>query len=289
MMSKRLTVRSTDHGATLLAFLAAQLRVSNRKAKALLDARKVFVNGQRLWMARHRLARGDDVEIQEEPVARPQRWRVATAGWADRAARPTLLYESRDYLIADKPPGILANGPRSLEESLRRLTACPALRAVHRLDRDTSGCLLFARQAEAVARIRPLFAQQRVRKVYHAIVSGCVAEPEQEITYPIERKKARTQVRTLDVNKRASHLRIEPDTGRTHQIRRHLTAIGHPLLGDQQYATNRELSPTERTLRRQMLHAYELSFHHPVSGQLIRARAPLPADFTACLRQFGLT
>ncbi|MBI2440764.1 MAG: RluA family pseudouridine synthase [Lentisphaerae bacterium] len=272
----RLTVRSTEHGVTLLAFLAGRLRMSNRRAKALLDARGVFVNGQRVWMARHRLSPGNRVEVQKE----------LTTGAT--VARPPVLYESPDYLIVNKPPGLLANGPRSLEESLRRLTACPALRAAHRLDRDTSGCLLFAKHAEAFGRARRLFGQQRVRKLYHAIVSGCVAEPTREITYPIDGRSARTYLTTMAANRQASHLKIELLTGRTHQIRRHLVAIGHPLLGDQQYGTRRELNARERAVRRQMLHAADLSFSHPVTAQLVRAQAPLPADFTECLRQFGL-
>ena len=282
MASTQLKVRLSDHGATLLAFLAAHQQLSNHKAKALLDARRVFVNGQRIWMARHRLEPGDGVEIQEaDPPS------GFTHG--PLISRETVLYESSDYLIADKPAGMLANGPKSLEFGLRRLLGNPALTAVHRLDRDTSGCLLFAQEAQAEARIRPLFVQHRIRKMYHAIVSGFVPGPEQEITHPIDHRSARTLVRTLDANKRASHLWIELETGRTHQIRRHLVAIGHPLLGDQQYATRREVSPQERTIRRQMLHAYELAFRHPVTGKPVHAKAPLPDDFTACLRKFGLT
>lgn len=277
MAPTQLKVRLTDHGATLIAFLAAHLQLSNHKAKALLDARRVFVNGQRVWMARHRLDPGDRVEIQEGLAAGPV------------VSRAAVLYENSDYLIANKPPGLLANGPQSLEFSLRRLLGNPALTAVHRLDRDTSGCLLFAQHSEAEARIRPLFVQHRIRKIYHAIVSGSVPGPEQEITHSIDHRDARTLVRTLGANKWASHLWIELETGRTHQIRRHLVAIGHPLLGDQQYATRREVSPQERTVRRQMLHAYELAFRHPVNGQPVHGKAPLPDDFTACLRQFGLT
>ena len=282
MNATQLKVKLSDHSATLLAFLAAHRQLSNHKAKALLDARRVFVNGQRIWMARHRLDPGDCVEIQE--ANSPSGF---THGLA--VSRAAVLYESSDYLIANKPAGMLANGPQSLEFSLRRLLGNPALTAVHRLDRDTSGCLLFAQQAQAEMLIRPLFVQHRLRKMYHAIVSGFVPGPEQEITNAIDHRSARTLVRTLDANKRASHLWIELETGRTHQIRRHLVAIGHPLLGDQQYATSREVSPQERTIRRQMLHAYELAFRHPVTGKPVHAKAPLPDDFTACLRSFGLT
>jgi len=287
MNATQLKVKLSDHGANLQAFLAAHQQLSNHKAKALLDARRVFVNGQRVWMARHRLDPGDCVEIQEGFSAVGG---SANGGTRSPAiSRATVLYESPDYLIANKPAGMLANGPQSLESGLRRLLGSPELTAVHRLDRGTSGCLLFARQAAAEALIRPLFVQHRIRKIYHAIVSGFVAEPEQEITHAIDHRSARTLVRTLDANRRASHLWVELETGRTHQIRRHLVAIGHPLLGDQQYATRREVSPQERTIRRQMLHAFELAFRHPETGKPVHAKAPLPEDFAACLRQFGLT
>lgn len=277
MAPTQFKIRMSDQGMTLIAYLAAHLQLSNHKAKALLDARRVFVNGQRIWMARHRLEIGDRLEIQGEAV------------YAPAVTREAVLYESKDYLIANKPPGLLANGPQSLEVGLRRLLNNPALKAVHRLDRDTSGCLLFALQTGAETRIRSLFMQHRIRKVYHAIVIGFVQEKEREITYPIEHQAARTILKTLDANTRASHLRLEIETGRTHQIRRHLVAIGHPLLGDRQYATRREVSPQERAVRRQMLHASELLFRHPVTGLPIHARADLPDDFIACLRRFGLT
>lgn len=288
MTLRRFVVQPAEAGAPLLAFLAEQMQLSNRQAKALLDARKVFVNGQRVWMARHRISPRDRVEIQEVVPACP----AVTA--------QSVLFESPDYLIANKPPGILANvyppqaappatkGPNSMEESLRRELHNPALLAVHRLDRDTSGCLLFAKSAEALALVRPLFVKRQIRKLYQAIVCGCLGAQAREITCRIDGQSARTCVKTLRTNKWASHLQIELETGRTHQIRRHLLAIGHPVLGDQQYGTKRALSPRELAVPRQMLHAAELSFYHPVTGQLIRARSPLPDDFKACLRQFGL-
>lgn len=276
-MTSQIKVKLGDHGATLIAFLADHLQLSKNKAKALLDARRVFVNGQRIWMARHRLDPGDRVEIQAGVIRAPF------------VSREAVLYVSNDYLIANKPAGILANGAQSLEIDLRRLLANPALTAVHRLDRDTSGCLLFAQTAQAEAKIHSVFVQHRIRKIYHAIVSGFVADAEQEITHAIDHQNARTLVRALKANKWASHLWVELETGRTHQIRRHLVAIGHPILGDQQYATRREISPQERTIPRQMLHAYEIAFRHPVTGRPVHAKAPLPKDFTVCLQQFGLT
>ena len=273
MASTRLTA---GFPAPLAAFLAERLRISNKKAKALLDERRVFVNGRRIWMARHGLKPGDRVEIQEETEKPPE------------LSRTALLFESPDYLIANKPPGMLSNGPASMEHKLRMLPGNAALRAVHRLDRDTSGCLLFARNDSAEAKIKPLFREHRIRKIYHAIACGQVRGFNLEITQPIENRSALTRIRVLRSNKSASHLRVEIPTGRTHQIRKHLVAIGHPLAGDRHYATRRTLCPLELTVRRQMLHAMELSFPHPATGRMIQGWAPLPEDFKKCLRLFGL-
>ncbi len=271
--ARRLAARPRD-GVALLDFLACQLGLSRRQAKSLLDARCVFVNGRRIWMARHRLAAGDAVEVAVAPAP------------ARRAARP--LYEDDDYLIIDKPPGLASTGPRSAESVWRTETNNPALCAVHRLDRDTSGCLLLARTPEAAARMHPLFARRHILKVYHALVSGQVRERTREIAYPVDHQSARTRMLTLAAAPHASHLQLTLETGRTHQIRRHLLAIGHPLLGDRVYATRRVLAPAERTVSRHMLHAARLAFAHPADGRPVEARAPLPPDFLHVKRRFGL-
>ncbi len=273
----RLTVSRAERGAALLAVLSARLGLSRRGAKARLDARRVFVNGRRVWMAHHRLEPGDVIDLAPDPAPGP--------------ADPTTgapLYADADFLVVNKPAGWLSNGPRSIEAAWRAAVACPELAAAHRLDRDTSGCLLLARHAAAEARMRPLFARRDVRKVYRAIAAGQVRGPAFEIARPVDGEPARTQVQVLDAGRRASHLQLVIETGRTHQIRRHLAAIGHPLLGDPLYAGRRPLDAPERAVPRQMLHAAALEFLQPIRGTRVAARAPLPADFRECLRRFRL-
>ena len=269
-------VRRSEKGLTLLVFIAAHLHLSKKKAKALLDRRHVFVNRQRVWIAHHCLAEGDLVEVLQPPE------RPASTG------EPVILLEDRLFLVVDKPPGITATGPGSIELRLAQALDSPSLRAAHRLDRDTSGCLLLGKSAATLEYFERLFRERRVKKTYHAIVAGRVTKDSFTIRSPIDGEQAVTHVRTLDTSSEASHLLVFIETGRTHQIRRHLAARRHPVLGDRQYATS--IPATERTVRipRQMLHSYRLSFPHPATGELVVVTSPLPSDFRACLRRFSL-
>ena len=130
------TVSVGEQDQELVEFLAHHLQTSRKGARCLLDARVVFVNTKRVWMARHVLRTGDEVEVNMPAAA------------ASHAGQPIpLLFQDSICVVANKPSGMLANGPDSLEEQLRSQMRCPELEAVHRLDRDTSGCLLCARTA----------------------------------------------------------------------------------------------------------------------------------------------
>ena len=126
-----------NDGTRLLSFLADSMGTSRKQAKQLLDSRAVLVNGRRVWMARHPLRTGHEVTVTPESPAPP-------AG-----GRATVLFESENYLVVDKPAGHLSDGDDSIESRLRELRTEPALRAAHRLDRDTTGCLIMARSEQA--------------------------------------------------------------------------------------------------------------------------------------------
>ncbi len=276
MHPRRFTVRPAENGESLLDFLAGKLNLSKKKAKQLLDDRRVFVNGRRIWMARHALESGDEVEAHVSAESRAPR------------ILP-ILYEDADVVVVNKPAGVLANGPDSLETFLQESLKTPSLAAVHRLDRDTTGCLLFARHETARRALVSLFEGKEVHKTYHAIVVGRVPPGTREIAVPIDGKTARSRLTVLSANRQAGHLRVNLETGRTHQIRKHLLAIHHPLAGDKEYAGHQPLPPVFRTIPRQMLHAAVLSFPHPAMGTTIRVEAALPPDFRMCLSKLGLT
>jgi 23S rRNA pseudouridine1911/1915/1917 synthase len=270
-------VNAGEKDEELVAFLAHRLHTSKKGARRLLDARVVFVNEQRVWMARHVLRTGDQVEVH------------APAFTSDVEQSISILFEDDTCIVANKPAGILSNGPDSLEERLKSQTRCATLEAVHRMDRDTSGCLLFARHPDAKAAIVELFESHRVTKTYHAIVSGQVPADMREITAPIDGKTAITRLTILSANRIASHLKLSIETGRTHQIRKHMVLIRHPVLGDKVYSTNIQPRPELRRIPRQMLHATSLTFRHPVTGELVRAKAPFPSDYAGCLKMLKLT
>lgn len=276
MNTTKIPVTSKDASLTLLDFLARKLDISKKKAKALLDARSVFVNRKRVWMARHKLREGDTVEFTDS---------TPTAGRQDA----DILFQDEHYLAVNKQPGIISNGENSLESMLRQELSLPGLLSIHRLDKDTSGCLLLAMNRPAFNLMLALFKKKLVDKTYHTIVSGSVNTPDRTITDEIDGQTAITHIKMLDANRQASHLQVKIRTGRTHQIRKHLASIKHPVLGDRQYGAG--IKNNEKTMRigRQMLHASGLRFDHPVTGKKISIRAPLPKDFRSCLKNFNLT
>lgn len=277
MGKQSLRVSRSEEGDTLVRFLARKLDISAKKAKGLLDQRVVFVNSRRVWMARHRLRPGDRVEV-EAP-------RHATGG----AARPTLLHSDEACIVVDKPVGILSTGPTSIETQLRTDLQDDGIVAVHRIDRDTSGCLLFARSPETREALIESFREGRVRKTYRALVQGAMTRTQGSIRTPLDGKSAITHFRVLSAGQTASYVQVRIETGRTHQIRRHLASIGHAVIGDRTFATEPVRDDDMRRVRRQMLHASALAFPHPTLPRDVRADSPLPRDFRQVMRTLGLT
>ena len=275
MTKERFQIKPHEDGNTLLEVLADRLRCSKKQAKALLDSKQVFVNEQRIWMAKHTVSRKDIIE-----TVRPE----------TKAQKTEILKKAGDIIIVNKPAGLVTNGSaKSFEVRLQREFNNPECCAVHRLDRETSGCVIFAKNAAAKAAMIPAFKELRVVKIYRAIVSGRVPDHLQTITRDIDGQSATTIVTVLDRTKLASYLEVRIKTGRTHQIRKHLAAVRHPVLGDKGYAGSKGLEEIIRTLPRQMLHAYKLVLPNPNDPkQAIRVTAPVPADFKATLNALKL-
>ena len=271
-----LTVTRSEAGQTLQNFLAERLKQSKRQAKDRIDARQVFVNRQCIWMARHILQGGDTVDTRTDDPrpAAPRQIRV--------------LNETEHYLFADKPCGLLSIGPGGLEELLRAQRGEPALRCVHRLDRDTSGCLLVARSTEAFNRVVSVFKTRRVHKIYDVLVVGRLDRAATTIDTPLGGESARTHVRRIAVTDDVSFARVRIETGRTHQIRLHLASIRHPVVGDRLHGLKTSRDPRFLRVPRQMLHASELELDDPMGHGQLHGHSPLPADFRRCLELFGL-
>ena len=287
-----LTVNRPDAGKSLQDFLAARLGLSRRAAKAVIDGRSVWVNRRCVWIAHHPLRTGDVVEIPRSVVAaaRRQVGSAKTAIVPEERRHVRVLVETPDYIVADKPAGLLANDdPKSVEAILRTQLKEPNLQAVHRLDRDTTGCLLFAKTFAAYQAAVEVFKTRRIAKTYAAIVVGSFPYAHQKIDVPLDDQPAVSLVTREAVGPDASFLRVRIETGRTNQIRRHLAGVRFPIVGDRTFGLKSARDPRLMTVPRQMLHATALVLPDPMRrGESIRAHAPLPADFRAALKLFGM-
>ncbi|MDE6213954.1 MAG: RluA family pseudouridine synthase [Lachnospiraceae bacterium] len=219
----------------------------------------------------------------------------------------SILYEDEDVLVVDKPKGMVVHpAPGHYSGTLVNavLYHCKGqlsgingiLRPgiVHRIDRDTTGSLIICKNDLAHQTIAAQLKAHSLNRSYRAIVHGVVAEEEGTVDAPIgrdekERKRmavnqkngrpAITHYRVLERFREYTYIECRLETGRTHQIRVHMTSIGHPLLGDEVYGTRK----TPFHLEGQTLHAYMLGFQHPASGEYVEVTAPLPAYFQRLL------
>ena len=270
-----LRVEANAHRSLLKDFLAQHLNLSGKQAKHLLDARLVFVNNRRIWMSNHTLNKGDHIEVIQKALPFTYNKNI-------------ILYEDNFYLIVNKPSGITSNGPKSLEIRLASALDNPELVVAHRLDKDTTGCLIVAKNELAQTHMIQLFRERLVQKEYYAIVKGCIKK-ECTISKSLEGKPAESRLSVIAYNHHLSYIKVRILTGRKHQIRRHLAAIHHPVLGDKEYGPRKALTISSKTVQRQMLHARSVSFNHPMLNKNLQLQAPLPKDFQDCLSQYNLT
>jgi tRNA pseudouridine65 synthase len=216
--------------------------------------------------------------------------------------RVELLYRDELLLCVNKPSGLLthrgwANDRDTALTRARSIAGCYVY-PVHRLDRATSGVLLFALTQAAASALGQQRDHDGFDKCYLGLVRGVIA-PQMEIDYPLtaldgdkaaERKPARTSVTRLGTFERYSLVQAVPHTGRTHQIRRHLKHVSHPIIGDTRYGhgEHNRVFRERFGLHRLSLHAASLSFTHPGHGARMSFHAPLPADLVGPLQAMSL-
>ena len=277
-------------------FLALKFALSRRTAKAMIDGRSVWVNRKCVWIARFALKTGDLVEVPQQVVKGAQKQsKTATSDVPARAQAPgkrhvRVLWQNDDYLACDKPAGLVScDDPKSVETILREQEKIPTLEAVHRLDRDTTGCLLFAKNHAALEAAIDVFRTHKVSKVYHAVVAGAFKFAHQIIETPIDNRPAVSKVTREAASAEASFLRVRIETGRTNQIRKHLASVRYPIIGDRVFGLKNARDPRLMQVSRQMLHASTLELPDPLHPhEQIKVHAPLPADFRATLKLFGM-
>lgn len=259
-------------------FLAKKLELSRRGAKDMIDQRRVWVNRKCVWMARFELKTGDEIETSKAVPRAPVKFHVR------------VLWSNEHYLVCDKPAGMVScDDPKSVEALLREQEGIPTLEAVHRLDRDTTGCLMFAKNHAALTAAIDIFRTHKVSKTYHAIATGAFPYAHMKIEAPLDNQPAVSVVAREAVGDDASFLRVRIETGRTNQIRRHLASVRAPVVGDRVFGLKNARDPRLMQVPRQMLHASTLTLPDPLALKTeISVHSPLPADFRAALKLFGM-
>lgn len=279
------SVTAEHEGVRLDRFVAAQPGVGTRAAaERLVAAGAVTVDG-RVRPKSYRLTAGELIGIAETAGPEPPSGPLPDV---------PIVYQDDRLMVVDKPAGMLthaapgATGPTLVEVLRGRSGGGPEDRAgiVHRLDRDTSGLLVVARDEITLEKLQSQLRRRQISRVYTALVRGRPPSRTGRIEAPIGRdrrqparvstdtdvpREAATRFELIEALADRSLLRVELETGRTHQIRVHLQAIGHPVVGDPAYGHGPELG-----LERQFLHAAELSFQHPWTGEPVAAHSPLP-------------
>jgi 23S rRNA pseudouridine1911/1915/1917 synthase len=297
-MSVELTVTEAEAGLRLDALLAEPLGSRSRAAR-LIDGGMVRVDGEVL-PKRHKAVAGEHIVVEEA---------VEAVAPADVGATVDfdVPYEDAHLLVVDKPAGLVVHPARghqtgTLSQALEGRNPRPSSgdtewRAglVHRLDRDTSGLLVVAKSDAVHETLKAALQRRDISREYLALVEGRPPAKAGTIDAPIGRdrrvrtrmstdtdvpREARTHFELLEALPGTTLLRVKLETGRTHQIRVHLQAIGHPVAGDPEYGRAGLLG-----LERQFLHATRLAFAHPVTGEPIAVESPLPADLAAALKR----
>jgi 23S rRNA pseudouridine1911/1915/1917 synthase len=292
----RISIRVPDDeaGARLDRFLAGRLG-SRARAQGLIESSRVRVDG-RSRPKRHSVRAGEviEVDVSDRPLADT---RHSTALFE-------IAYDDDYLLVVDKPAGVVVHPARgnwsgTLSQALDGIAAGgeEPWRAgiVHRLDRDTSGLLVVAKGEDVHRALKGLLSSRQLHREYLTLVEGRLEARSGTIDAPIGRdrrdravisidtdapREARTHFELERLLSSTSLLRVQLETGRTHQIRAHMAAIGHPVVGDRQYGGRHAYG-----LTRQFLHATRLAFPHPVTGGEVDVSSPLPEDLAVALER----
>ena len=301
------TIDQQHAGQRIDNYLLTRLKgVPRSRIYRILRKGEVRVNKGRI-KATYRLKSGDVVRIPPVRRSAPNQQQTISPGLR-QLLLGAILYEDDDLLILDKPSGLAVHGGSGIQsgliESIRTIKpAWATLELAHRIDRETSGCLILAKQRSSLNALHDLFREGQINKGYLTLVTGIWDSDQNTIDVPLDRNGRVDGERTVQVSEKGksaiSHfkllsiyrgqlpcslLEVRIDTGRTHQIRVHTAHVGHPVLGDDRYGdreNNRKLR--KLGLKRLFLHAHELEFRLPGSHVTIHVHAPLPADLKQLL------
>lgn len=287
-------IESDESGMKVIDIMATKMNISSRLIRKCKNNKNIFLNG--LWGSVNRIVKENDIITvmldHDENTFDPNSIPVE------------VIYEDGDILVVNKPPflvvhptkghpyGTLAN---ALSYHQYQNKQNYKIRFINRLDRDTSGVLLVAKNAFSQQIVSEQMKQGIVDKCYYALVVGVILQDKGTIDLPIDREKEEdikrivmadgmpsvTHFEVVDRFEKHTLVKIQLETGRTHQIRVHFSHIGHPILGDSLYGDASE------HINRQALHCYEMSFQPPRVGERIVVKAELPEDILEAIKRLG--
>lgn len=292
-------------GQRLDNFLMTRLKgVPKSRIYRIIRKGEVRVNKKR-EKPEYKLCAGDMIRIPPVRIAEPG-IQQPPAEALIALLKASVVYSDDDLMIINKPAGLPVHGGTGVKtgliEAVRAMSSELAyLELAHRLDKGTSGCLLLARNGKSLKALSAQFKESRVQKTYHALVEGAWPEDITEVSAALKRlepqggerfvavsregKSAMTRFTVRERFRDATLVTAQPVTGRTHQIRVHAQLAGHPILGDEKYAS----APSCRHfadlgIRRLCLHAAELTLQHPATGKTLHAEAPYDEAFSQALK-----
>ena len=300
-MMKKLVVNEQNAGMRIDAYIANEMEELSRMAvKRLMEDNQIQLNGKTVTKISYKVQKDDEIEVN-----------IPETKQVDLKAQDIpveVVYEDSDIIVVNKPKGLvvhpangnwdgtLVNAIMSIcKDSLSGIGGEIRPGIVHRLDKDTSGLLIIAKNDKAHIQMSEEIKNREVKKIYYALVRGIVPENEATINMPIGRsnkdrkkmavvkdgKEAITHFKVLKRFSKYTLLEVKIDTGRTHQIRVHLSEIGYPVVGDEIYSNGKN----EFGVHGQLLHAKSLDFKHPITGKEMHLEAQLPTEFANILKQ----
>ena len=295
-MKKELIVESNET-KRIDAYISENTEYSRTAVQRLIEEEKITVNGKK-EKASYKVQNGDKIEIEEEPAKEIE--------LKAQDIPLEILYEDNDIIVVNKPKGMvvhpangnpdgtLVNAIMSIcKDSLSGIGGEIRPGIVHRLDKNTSGAIIIAKNDKAHINLSEQLKNHEIKKTYIALVRGIVKENNATINIPIGRskkdrkkmdvdkngKEAITHFKVLKRYKDCTLLEINIETGRTHQIRVHLSHIGYPIIGDEVYSNGKN----KWNIEGQCLHAKLLDFKHPITGKEMHIEAELPEYFQKIL------
>ncbi|MDQ7091332.1 MAG: 23S rRNA pseudouridine(955/2504/2580) synthase RluC [Methylococcales bacterium] len=291
-------------GQRLDNFLITHLKgVPRSRIYRIIRKGEVRINKGRVNV-KYRLTCGDKVRIPPVRLAEKTQ-NVFIKSALKNSLENDILFEDEFLMALNKPSGFAVHGGTGIDsgviEALRVLRPdAHYLELVHRLDKDTSGCLLIAKKRSALRSLHELFRGDGIQKTYLALLAGCWQRKKQEVDVPLLKNTAKSGERMVVVSKagkqaqtffrrmqrfqNATLVEASPKTGRTHQIRVHAAYLGHPIIADERYgdrSINQQFK--QKGYKRLFLHAKSLRFPHPSTGEIITLDAPLPSSLTTLL------